>query len=154
MIENYYMPTTLSDKILTGLLKGEMYFDGVVVTDAIEMAALNTAYPDKEGLFVALLNAGNDIILNVKRLDYIDIIEKAVNDGRISMEHIDDAARCVVDMKAKMGCLIILPRLLRSKRSPRFSLHLLRLLQQFLHLYPCIQSYCPVSGCCCQGAVR
>ena len=103
MIGNYYMPTTLSDKILTGLLKEEMHFDGVVVTDAIEMAALKTAYPDKEDLFVALLNAGNDIILNVKRLDYIDIIEKAVNDGRISMERIDDAARRVVDMKAKMG---------------------------------------------------
>ena len=102
-VENYYMPATLSDKIITDLLKGEMLFDGVVVTDAIEMAALKTAYPDKEDLFVALLNAGNDILLNVKRLDYIDIIEKAVNDGRISMERIDDAARRVIDMKAKMG---------------------------------------------------
>jgi len=102
-VANYYMPTTLSDKIVAGLLKEEMHFDGVVVTDAIEMAALKTAYPDKEDLFVALLNAGNDIILNVKRLDYIDIIEKAVMDGRISMERIDDAARRVVDMKAKMG---------------------------------------------------
>ncbi len=103
MIGDYYMPTTLSDKILIGLLKEEMHFDGAVVTDAIDMAALKTAYPDKEDLFVALLNAGNDIILNVKRLDYIDIIEKAVNEGRVSIERIDDAARRVIDMKAKMG---------------------------------------------------
>ncbi len=102
-IQNYYMPTTLSDKILTELLKGKMGFKGVVVTDAIEMAALKTAYPDKEDLFVALLNAGNDIILNVKRLDYIDIIEKAVKDGRVSEERIDDAARRVYEMKVKMG---------------------------------------------------
>ncbi len=102
-IQNYYMPTTLSDKILTDLLKGKMGFEGVVVTDAIEMAALKTAYPDKEDLFIALLNAGNDILLNVKRLDYIDIIEKAVKDGRVSMERIDDAARRVYEMKVKMG---------------------------------------------------
>lgn len=54
-------------------------------------------------MFVALLSAGNDIILNVKWLDYTDIIEKIVMDGRISMERIDDAVRRVVDMKAKMG---------------------------------------------------
>ena len=103
MIQNYYMPATLSDKILTGLLKEKMGFKGVVVTDAIEMAALKTAYPRMEDLFVALLNAGNDILLNVKRLDYIDIIEKAVKDGRVSMERIDDAARRVYEMKVKMG---------------------------------------------------
>ncbi len=102
-VQNYYMPATLSDKILTGLLKEKMGFKGVVVTDAIEMAALKTAYPDKEDLFVALLNAGNDILLNVKRLDYIDIIEKAVADGRVSMERIDDAVRRVYEMKVKMG---------------------------------------------------
>lgn len=109
MIQNYYMPTTLSAPILTDLLKGEMHFDGVVVTDAIEMAALKTAYPNKEDLFVALLNAGNDILLNVKRLDYIDIIEKAVKDGRVSMERIDDAARRVIDMKDKMGLFTLEP---------------------------------------------
>ena len=103
MISNYCIPTTLSDKIITGLLKEEMHFDGVVVTDAIEMAALKTAYPNEEDLFIALLNAGNDILLNVKRLDYIDIIEKAVLDGRISMERIDDAARRIIALKAKMG---------------------------------------------------
>ncbi len=103
MIAGNYTPTTLSYKVLTELLKGRMGFKGVVVTDAIEMAALKTAYPDKEDLFVALLNAGNDILLNVKRLDYIDIIEKAVADGRVSMERIDDAAGRVIEMKWKMG---------------------------------------------------
>lgn len=102
-VGNLYMPTTLSYNILTKLLKEEMHFDGVVVTDGIGMASLKIAYPNKEDLYVALLNAGNDILLNVKDLDYIDIIERAVNDGRISMERIDDAARRVIDMKDKMG---------------------------------------------------
>lgn len=102
-VGNYYMPATLSDKIITKLLKEEMGFEGVVVTDAIGMAALKTAYPNEEELYVALLNAGNDILLNVKRLDYIDIIEKAVADGRVSMERIDDAARRVFELKVKMG---------------------------------------------------
>ncbi len=98
-----YIPSTLSRKIITGLLKEEMGFRGVVVTDAIEMAALKTAYPDKEDLFVALLNAGNDVILNVKRLDYIDIIERAVKDGRVAESRIDDACQRILDMKEKMG---------------------------------------------------
>ena len=102
-VENYYLPATLSDKIITKLLKEEMGFKGVAVTDAIEMAALKTAYPNVEDLYIALLNAGNDILLHVKRLDYIDIIEKAIEDGRISLERIDDAARRVFDMKVKMG---------------------------------------------------
>ena len=98
-----YIPTTLSYKILTKLLKEEMGFKGVVVTDAIEMAALKTAYPNKEDLFVALLNAGNDVLLNVKRLDYVDIIERAVKDGRVSEARIDDACQRILDMKEKMG---------------------------------------------------
>lgn len=102
-INGLFMPTTLSDRILTKLLKEDMHFDGVVVTDGIGMGVLKTAYPNKEDLYVALLNAGNDILLNVKDFDYIDMIERAVNDGRVSMERIDDAARRVIDMKEKMG---------------------------------------------------
>ncbi len=102
-IKGSYIPSTLSYRIITGLLKEEMGFKGVVVTDAIEMASLKTAYPDKEDLFVALLNAGNDVLLNVKRLDYIDIIERAVKDGRVAEDRIDDACQRILDMKEKMG---------------------------------------------------
>ncbi len=98
-----YLPATLSDKIIMGLLKKKMGFKGVVITDGIDMAALNAAYPDPADLFVALLNAGNDILLGVRDYRYIDIIEKAVLEGRVSEERINDACSRVLDMKEKIG---------------------------------------------------
>ncbi len=100
---NSYIPATLSDRIITDLLKKKMGFKGVVITDGIGMAALHTAYPDEGDLFVALLNAGNDILLGVRSFEYINIIEKAVKDGRVSEERINDACRRVLDMKEKLG---------------------------------------------------
>ena len=98
-----YRPATISRKIITELLKEEMGFKGVVVTDAIDMAGLAAAFPDEEDLFVELLNAGNDLLLNVKRYDYIDIIERAVNNGRISEDRIDDACSRILRVKEKLG---------------------------------------------------
>lgn len=98
-----YLPATLSDKIIKGLLKKKMGFKGVVITDGIDMAALNAAYPDPADLFVALINAGNDMVLGVRDYKYIDIIEKAVLEGRVSEERINDACSRVLDMKEKLG---------------------------------------------------
>ena len=66
------------------------------------MAALATIYPNLEDLYVELINAGNDILLNVKRYDYIDIIERAVNDGRIKEERINDACERVLRVKRRI----------------------------------------------------
>ncbi len=102
-IGNTYWPSTISYNTITGLLKGELGFDGVVVTDAVDMAALKVAYPDHKKQFAELLNAGNDVLLNVRQLNYIDIVEEAVAEGLVSVERIDDACRRVLDMKEKMG---------------------------------------------------
>ncbi len=101
MINGKYVPATLSKKIITDLLKGEMGFDGVVVTDGITMGALFSLLPYEE-LIVGLINAGNDVILGAK-MPSGDILEKAVLDGRIPMSRIDDACQRVLDMKEKMG---------------------------------------------------
>ena len=101
MINGKYVPSTLSKKIITDLLKKEIGFDGVVITDGITMAALFSLLPYEE-LIVGLINAGNDVILGAK-LESGDIIEKAVLDGRIPMERIDDACQRVLDMKEKIG---------------------------------------------------
>ena len=100
---NAYRPATISDKIITKLLKEDMGFEGVVITDAIGMAALAAAYPDKTDLYVELLNAGNDILLGAADYDYIDIVEKAVKVGRISESRIDDACRRILTVKEKIG---------------------------------------------------
>lgn len=98
-----YRPSTISYNVITKLLKEEMGFDGVVVTDSIDMGALVAACPDTNDLYVELLNAGNDLLINIKSYDYIDIIEKAVKDGRIAESRIDDACRRVLNMKEELG---------------------------------------------------
>ncbi len=101
-INGNLIPATLSKKIVTDLLKGKMGFNGVVITDSIGMRGLSTLYKPEE-LYIHLLNAGNDVILGPAHINYIDIVEQAVKDGRISEERINDACRRVLDMKEKMG---------------------------------------------------
>ncbi len=95
------LPCTLSYKVITELLKGKMGFKGVVITDDINMKALSTFYPRKK-LYVELLRAGNDVLLNCDQ-DYIDIIEQAVLSGELSESRIDDACQRVLDMKERFG---------------------------------------------------
>ena len=105
MSDGNFIPTTLSHKIITGLLKGELGYKGVVITDAIGMAALATLMPEND-LYVELLLAGNDMILGPTEQatdNYIDVVEQAVLDGRIPESRIDDACRRVLNMKEKMG---------------------------------------------------
>ncbi len=97
-----YRPTTISKKITTDLLKGEMGFKGVVITDAINMASLLTLMP-YEDLIIEVINAGNDVLLGVQRTDMNEIVCKAVRDGRIAMSRIDDACQRILDMKEKLG---------------------------------------------------
>ncbi len=94
-------PSTISKKVITDLLKNEMDFKGVVITDAIQMAALYTLMP-YDDLIIEIINAGNDVILGVQP-NTGDIIKKAVLDGRISEERINDGCQRVLDMKEKLG---------------------------------------------------
>ncbi len=103
MRKGRYVPATLSYKVLTKLLKEEMGFKGVVITDDVWMRSVLTyCDDDRARVYIEAIKAGNDIVLGVLQ-DYIDIIEDAVNRGEISMERIDDACQRVLDMKEKIG---------------------------------------------------
>ena len=101
-VNGKYVPTSASSKTIMGLLKGEMGFRGVVVTDAVKMLGLCTLFGSLQEVYIAALKAGNDAILGVDA-DYIDVIEAAVERGEISEERINDACQRVLDMKEKLG---------------------------------------------------
>lgn len=101
-VKGKYLPATLSYKIITELLKEKMGFKGVVITDSIAMAGLVSFYKE-EDLIVELIKAGNDVLLGVRTIHAVDILEKAVLDGRIPESRIDDACQRVLDMKEKIG---------------------------------------------------
>ena len=95
-------------KIITDLLKNEMGFDGVVITDGITMAGVFSLMP-YEDLIVEIVNAGADVILCAWP-DATDIIEKAIADGRIEESRIDDACQRVLNMKEKQKMATSIPR--------------------------------------------
>ena len=96
-----YLPATLSYKIVTKLLKEEMGFDGVVITDDATMGGYTTFF-SHEDLYAEFLKAGNDVLLGVG-IDAVDLIEKAVLDGKLSEERVNDACRRVLKLKEKLG---------------------------------------------------
>lgn len=101
MVNGRYLPATISEKIIKKLLREEMGFDGVVITDGIGMASLQTICPFEEVL-VRAINAGNDILLGVAPFA-ADVVKQAVLDGRIPMERIDESAERVLKLKEKLG---------------------------------------------------
>lgn len=99
------LPASLSHEIITDKLKGELGFKGIVVTDALAMEAINSLYTSDEAC-VAALNAGVDVLLMPRdfELAYNGVIA-AVNDGRLSVENIDEHVKRIVNVKIKHGMI-------------------------------------------------
>jgi beta-N-acetylhexosaminidase len=96
-------PATLSPEILTGLLRGDMAFDGVLFTDALTMRAITDGYGIGEAS-VRAVEAGADVILSPKDVPAaIGAVVDAVHAGRLSRTRIENSARRLLEMKAKLG---------------------------------------------------
>jgi beta-N-acetylhexosaminidase len=100
------LPSTLSPSILTGLLRKELGFDGVIVSDAIGMAAILKKWPLPQACAMAV-QAGVDTILlkadDESRSQCFFGIKSAVERGELSEERIDDAVRRLLRMKYDQG---------------------------------------------------
>ena len=97
------LPASLSPELLTGLLRGHLGFNGMIVTDATPMVGYGAAMARHEAL-PASINAGCDMILFNKdiREDY-QALRDAIADGRLAMERVDEAVTRILAMKAAMG---------------------------------------------------
>ncbi|MES2377219.1 MAG: glycoside hydrolase family 3 protein [Bacteroidota bacterium] len=96
-------PSTLSKKIITGVLKDSLGFKGLVVSDAMEMKAVTKYYPGGEAELQAFL-AGNDIIELSMNLDKsIQKIRKAVRKGQISTADFEAKVKKVLAAKYWVG---------------------------------------------------
>jgi beta-N-acetylhexosaminidase len=91
-------PASLSKPIVTDLLRGELGWDGVVVTDDLQAAAITKAFGRDEAVLLAL-EAGNDLLLFANQQTYdakivsrvVGIVAAAVGSGRIPAARIDEA---------------------------------------------------------------
>ncbi len=98
-------PASLSYKIVTELLKEEMNFQGVVITDAMNMGAISQNYSIAESAVLAV-KAGCDMLLYVSDIEtVVDALEAAVEEGTITIEQIDDSVQRIIKVKLDYGIL-------------------------------------------------
>lgn len=98
-------PATLSKPIVTGKLRGELGYDGVVITDSLEMQGVREMHSDAE-IPVLALKAGVDQLLMPVHLDVaINAVLAAVKSGDIPMRRIDQSVLRVLKLKFKSGIL-------------------------------------------------
>lgn len=96
------LPATLSTAVLTGLLREELGFEGLIITDCMEMDAIVNTFGTVEGA-VMTLKAGSDMVLISHTIEKakkaIRAVIKAVEQGRISQEEINKSVERVMKLK-------------------------------------------------------
>ena len=103
------LPATLSHKMLTQLLRQTYGFDGVIISDDLQMQAIANHFPIDDAMALTI-NAGADMMIfgnqlgHHSALDLIDTIEDLVREGRVSPERIDEAYSRVVRLKKEIIC--------------------------------------------------
>ncbi|MEW2293589.1 glycoside hydrolase family 3 protein [Streptomyces sp. NPDC006743] len=96
-------PATLSHPILTGILRGELGYDGVVITDSLGMQGVRTKYGD-DRVPVLALKAGVDQLLNPPDLDVAwHAVLDAVRGGELTEARLDESILRILRMKARRG---------------------------------------------------
>jgi len=96
-------PASLSPRIVGGILRDELGFDGLVFTDALNMGGITRRYAVSEASIRALL-AGADVLLQPPgEREVIDAVVAAVESGRLTRERIDASVRRVLVAKARAG---------------------------------------------------
>ncbi|WP_276091243.1 glycoside hydrolase family 3 N-terminal domain-containing protein [Pedobacter sp. JY14-1] len=97
------MPSTLSRPIITGLLKEQLQFKGLIISDAMGMKGVVKYFPEGEADVMGIL-AGNDILeLSENSLRAVRLVRKAVRQDRISMEQIDQSVKKILTAKYWAG---------------------------------------------------
>jgi len=93
------IPATMSSVILQDKLRRELGYQNVIITDAMEMGAITQQYSNAEAA-VGCIKAGVDIVLGPQVFtEAFDAVVKAVEDGTISQQRIDESVRRILRLK-------------------------------------------------------
>jgi beta-N-acetylhexosaminidase len=108
------VPATLSKKVLTGLLREEMGFEGVIVTDALNMKAISDNFGQEEAVVLAL-KSGVDIALMPAQVNSLEMeknlasvynaVLEAIESGELPMEQVNASVERILKLKEKRGIL-------------------------------------------------
>ncbi|MGB6371219.1 MAG: beta-N-acetylhexosaminidase [Atribacterota bacterium] len=102
------IPATLSYNVLTNLLRKELGYTGIIITDCMEMKAIADGFGISEGAIMSI-KAGSDIVLVShsinKQKQAIEMVVEAVRKGEISEERINQSVLRILQLKKKKICL-------------------------------------------------
>ena len=97
------IPATMSPLILQDKLRGELGYQNLIITDAMEMGAITLQYTNAEAAVGTLL-AGADIVLGPQNfVAAFDAVVQAVQDGVLTEQRIDQSVRRILRLKRQMG---------------------------------------------------
>jgi beta-N-acetylhexosaminidase len=97
------LPATVAPELLTDLLRHDLGFNGVILTDASIMVGLTSALPRRRQM-VQAITAGCDMILFFRNHDEdFGFVRDAVRSGEITADRLDDALTRILGLKAKLG---------------------------------------------------
>ncbi len=112
--ERIYLPATLSDDVITGILRNDLGYDGVVITDSMLMDAIKKNFNPVDAAVYAI-NAGVDMILEPLQIksvedmnaleNYISEVAGKVRSGEISEERLNESVERILTLKQKRGIL-------------------------------------------------
>lgn len=98
-------PATLSKPILTGILRGELGYQGVIMTDALNMQGVRDKYGDDEVAVRAVLAGADMLLMSPAMDDAYGAVLDAVRSGRIPEQRLDESVRRILRLKARQGIL-------------------------------------------------
>ena len=104
------LPSSLSYKVVTGILRNDLGFQGVILTDSLTMEGITAYYTEAQAAAVAV-EAGSDLLMGASTpadvASMIAGIKQAIASGEISQQRIDDSVRRILMLKYQMGLLPI-----------------------------------------------
>jgi beta-N-acetylhexosaminidase len=102
------LPTSLSPKVVTGILRDQLHFKGVIISDTLWMGGISNTYSLSQAAILAV-KAGNDLILGPRGLqDTVTMLtnmKQAVTSGQLSLDSINASAQRIIQMKLHYNIL-------------------------------------------------
>ncbi|RYE51966.1 MAG: glycoside hydrolase family 3, partial [Sphingobacteriales bacterium] len=97
------MPSTLSKPIVTGILRDEQKFEGIIISDAMGMKGVVKFFKDGEADVMGII-AGNDILeLSENSKRAVAMVKQAIKDQRLTMDRIDESVKKILTAKYWAG---------------------------------------------------
>jgi beta-N-acetylhexosaminidase len=101
-LDDSNLPVSLSKKVITGILRNELKFDGLILTDALDMNSVTNNFSSEEAVIKALESGLDVLLMPAEPLHLIDVLEDVAKKEKRIYEHLQSAVERII--KAKEWC--------------------------------------------------